>query len=175
MIIGYLPVACRCELSVNGCMSLYFSPVINCQHARMYNAGIGSTPTLLHWIRNRKLTDGWKFSTWLLWAVLCLLHAQVLYQRPGILRVVHRILAVPRTVLLCKDISDVLPGISLLTSSWGFCQPGFLNSTAALQNLSLIGHLHLDLWVTRYLSSPVLSHLWKRQAPIVTLGLLANT
>ena len=46
-----------------------------------------------------------------LWAVLRLLQAWVLYQKPGSLRVLHRILAVPRIALFWIEISDVIPGI----------------------------------------------------------------
>lgn len=49
----------------------------------------------------------------------CLLQTRVHYQRPGILRVLHRISAVPRTALFCTEISDIVPGICLaIYSAW---------------------------------------------------------
>ena len=50
----------------------------------------------------------------ILWAVLWLLQARVLYQRPESLTVVRRISAVPRMVLFWTEVSDVISGISLM-------------------------------------------------------------
>lgn len=50
------------------------------------------------------------------WSWSVTLQAQVLCQRMGSLRTLHNIGMVPRTAVLCTDISKVIPGIS-----WSYC------------------------------------------------------
>ena len=45
------------------------------------------------------------------WCGVCLPPPRVLYQRPGSLRVLRRILAVPSTALFWTESADVVPGI----------------------------------------------------------------
>ena len=52
-----------------------------------------------------------KFPTGPLWGVLCLLQAWVIYQRPGILQVLCRILAVPGITFFWTEVSGVILGI----------------------------------------------------------------
>ncbi|TWW56342.1 Plexin-A1 [Takifugu flavidus] len=65
-----------------------------------------------HSITDFDVRHTWKSNWW----------TQVLYQRPGSLRVMNRILTVPRTALFWTEISDVVPGIcwNHLLSPWYF-------------------------------------------------------
>lgn len=121
----------------------------------------------------------WKIPTCLCWGRLCLLQPSVVYQRPGDMRVMHRILAVPMIALIWKDISGVIPGIcwfyspSLGITSWVFLSPLVpikpLLSTTSPAPLSAPWYFYsfsysfflmlLSLWIATSTTTAFLSHL----------------